>query len=262
MDGTVGTIQGVASVSGRRRLNRVIHLMPELLALLACILVIWGAVSFTLWQAYAAAVESAQQQTSTLARAFAESSARISTVLDRELLAMRASFAEKGSAFNLMEWVRTQSSPDHMTLQMSFTDRVGELMQLSIPMRGPAVNLSDREHFRVHLDPNEDSLFISKPVIGRYSKQCSVQYTRKIFDSAGKFAGVGVDSRGTKVSGQPFRVLERTRNLPSSSMGVPCGKTYGSPHKQRDGRVEHSSWNHCKTVASRHAHSESCAVST
>jgi diguanylate cyclase (GGDEF)-like protein len=194
MDARVRTIRGRASVTGQQRLSRARHLLPEVLALLGCVAVIWGAVSFTLWQADVAAVESAQQQTSTLARAFAESSARISTVLDRELLAMRASFAEKGDAFNLMEWVRTQSSPDHMILVLSFTDRNGALVQISIPNSGPMVNLTDREHFRVHLDPNEDSLFISKPVIGRYTKQCSVQYTRKMFDAAGKFAGVGINS--------------------------------------------------------------------
>jgi hypothetical protein len=92
-----------------------------MLAILGCIAIIWGAVTFTLSQAHDAAVDSARRETATLARAFAESSNRISTVLDRELLAMRASFAEKGSAFDLPLWVRTQSSPDHMILHLGIT---------------------------------------------------------------------------------------------------------------------------------------------
>src|ERR1700677_5099915 len=112
MDGTVGTIGGGAGLTGERRLQRWVQLGPELLAILACVAVIWGAVSFTLWQASAGAVDGARLQTAVLARAFAESSERIATVLDRELLALRANFTEKGSAFDLAAWVRTQSSPD------------------------------------------------------------------------------------------------------------------------------------------------------
>jgi diguanylate cyclase (GGDEF)-like protein len=194
MDGTVGTIRGIAALKGERRLRRMLQLAPELVAILSCVAVIWGAVAFTLWQANDAAIDSAQRETATLARAFAESSARISTVLDRELLTMRANLAEKGDTFNLTEWVRTQSSPDHMILQLSFTDRDGVVVQQSVPMGSARIDLADREHFRVHLDPARDAVFISKPVVGRFSKQCSVQYTRKILDRDGGFAGVGINS--------------------------------------------------------------------
>src|ERR1022692_3360631 len=117
MDGTVGTILGVARLTGELRWRRALQLAPELLAILAFVAVIWGAVAFTLWQAKVAAVRGARVETATLARAFAESSERISTVLDRQLLALRASFADKGSAFDLSDWVREQSSPDHLTIQ-------------------------------------------------------------------------------------------------------------------------------------------------
>jgi diguanylate cyclase (GGDEF)-like protein len=194
MDGTVGKPRGIAAHTSHRRWHRVLQMVPELLAILSCVAVIWGAVWFTLWQANISAVEAARQQTATLARAFAETSARISTVLDRELLAMRASAAEKGDAFDLKEWARTQSSPDHMILQLGFTNREGVIQQLSVPMNGPGVDLRDREHFRVHLDPERDELFISKPVIGRFSKQCAVQYSRRMLDRDGHFSGVGINS--------------------------------------------------------------------
>jgi diguanylate cyclase (GGDEF)-like protein len=194
MDGTVGTIRGVARLTDKRRWQRILQLAPESLAILACIAVIWGAVALTLWQANVAAVESARRQTVTLARAFAESSERISTVLDRELLALRASFAEKGGAFDLSEWVRTQSSPDRMILQIGLANPAGVVTQTSVPLNGQQVDLADREHFRVQLDPDRDAVFISKPVVGRITKRCSVQFTRKMLDRHGQFAGVGVNS--------------------------------------------------------------------
>lgn len=54
------------------------------------------------------------------------------------------------------------------------------------------INFADREHFRVHKDGTEDSLFISKPVVGRMTKRPMIQMTRRITDEAGRFAGVVV----------------------------------------------------------------------
>lgn len=167
MDGTVGTIHGVTRLTDARRWHRIVRLIPELAVILACIAVIWGAVSFTLWQASVAATRSAREQTATLARAFAESTERISADRDRELLSLRASFAEKGEKFDLADWLRTQSSPDHMTLQIGITNSAGVVTQNSVPMHGKRIDLADREHFRVHLDPERDAMFISQPVVGR-----------------------------------------------------------------------------------------------
>ena len=59
---------------------------------------------------------------------------------------------------------------------------------------GPPVNLSDREHIRVHLDAQHlDRLFVSRPVMGRASGKWSIQLSRPIFDH-GKFVGVIVVS--------------------------------------------------------------------
>ncbi len=51
------------------------------------------------------------------------------------------------------------------------------------------VFLGDREHFKVHLEVGRDQLFISKPVMGRVSRQWSIQFSRPIFRD-GALAGV------------------------------------------------------------------------
>jgi PAS domain S-box-containing protein len=77
-----------------------------------------------------------------------------------------------------------------MAFQLAFIDEHGFLRYSNLQGGGQSVNLSDREHFRVHLDPAYDEMFISKPVYGRVSGLWSVQLSRKVVRRDGSFAGV------------------------------------------------------------------------
>ena len=74
--------------------------------------------------------------------------------------------------------------------QTAVIDANGLLVHSSLgPVTG-TVDLSDREHFRVHrYNPLVDRLFISRPVLGRISKRWTIQFTRPVI-SDGRFAGV------------------------------------------------------------------------
>lgn len=77
-----------------------------------------------------------------------------------------------------------------VAFQLAFVDPTGILRYSSLSPGTAPVDVSDREHFRVHLDPTRDFLFVSRPVFGRVSGIWSVQLTKKIVDKAGNLAGV------------------------------------------------------------------------
>ena len=56
------------------------------------------------------------------------------------------------------------------------------------------IDISDRDHFKFQVNNTKDTLFISKPVVGRASGKWSVQLTRRFLNKDGTFAGVVVAS--------------------------------------------------------------------
>lgn len=72
----------------------------------------------------------------------------------------------------------------------------------------PRVDLSDREHIRVHKesgDATKDRIFVSKVVIGRVSKKAVLQITRAMRSPSGEFLGVVVVSLNPEEFVEPYR---------------------------------------------------------
>jgi diguanylate cyclase (GGDEF)-like protein len=115
--------------------------------------------------------------------------------IDKALLYLRRSIeTRKGSAdFNAI--VSTTDVLSEIIVQVAIIDADGIMRASNVgPQPAPATDLSDREHFRVHLNSATDELFISKPVIGRISGKWSVQFSRRFSNADGTFAGVVVAS--------------------------------------------------------------------
>ncbi|MEI7536854.1 MAG: ATP-binding protein, partial [Comamonadaceae bacterium] len=77
--------------------------------------------------------------------------------------------------------------------QVGVIDAQGIYVLSNLPIKGK-LDLSDREHFKVHVATDSGELFVSKPVLGRASGKWSVQLTRRINRANGDFAGVVVVS--------------------------------------------------------------------
>lgn len=98
----------------------------------------------------------------------------------------------KAPGFDAAVQATVEQLPPGAVLQVAVIDADGYLAYSSLGM-SERMFLGDREHFKVHLADGPGQLFISKPVLGRVSKQWSIQVSRPIVRS-GKLQGVLVMS--------------------------------------------------------------------
>jgi diguanylate cyclase (GGDEF)-like protein len=168
-----------------------LRVLPESLAVMLCLALVWASLLVPLHQQRTDAVNAAIESTGNLVRAFDENSDRIVSGIDQILLSARAAYRENPATFNLVDWVKTRAKADKFAF---FIGRIGPDGMSGettlVPPPSKPINLSDREHFRVHLDPTKDIFFISKPIVGRATKRPALQFTRKMLNPDGSFAGV------------------------------------------------------------------------
>ena len=183
--------------------------LPECAVVLGVIAVIWICIGLMLSQQHDAAALAAERDTANLARAFEENTERIVAGIDQTLLTMRTDFTENPQAFDLADWQRRHLRADRLTVQLGFITPDGFANGSSIGGAAAArIDLSDREHYRFHLDPTRNELFISKPVLGRGTGRWTVQFTRKALFADGSFAGVPLLSMGCEELSRFYETLD------------------------------------------------------
>jgi signal transduction histidine kinase len=115
--------------------------------------------------------------------------------LDKALLYLRARLEHEKENFSLLETASRWELMTGLTVQMAHIGPDGIMKETTVrPAPTGLVDLKDREHFRAHLNTDQDSLFISKPMVGRASGRWSVQLSRRIILPGGAFGGVVVVS--------------------------------------------------------------------
>ena len=135
------------------------------------------------------------QETANLALVLEQNVSRTASEIDRILKFLRRAYERSGYNPHWPSLVKEDYTVNEQTVQIAIIDAQG-MMITSSAMLFPTkpVDLSDREHYRVHAEARKDQLFLSKPVVGRASGKASVQFTRPFFAADGGFAGVIVVS--------------------------------------------------------------------
>src|SRR5690606_37943858 len=113
--------------------------------------------------------------------------------VDKSILYMRRVIENNYGTVDLHSLVASKDMLSDLIVQVAIIDAKGIMHASSAgPQPAPIQDLSDRAHYRVHLNSSADNLFISAPVVGRVSKKWSVQLTRRFRKPDGSFGGVVV----------------------------------------------------------------------
>lgn len=100
---------------------------------------------------------------------------------------------DEGFTFDLRELAQKGIVPLDVFLQVASVDDKGVLRQSTVEGFKP-IDLSDREHIKVHLTQPDHGPFVSKPLLGRASGKWSIQYSRAVINNDGKLIGAVVIS--------------------------------------------------------------------
>ncbi|MGV8900213.1 MAG: bifunctional diguanylate cyclase/phosphodiesterase [Burkholderiaceae bacterium] len=134
-----------------------------------------------------------EQNLANLTRVTQEHAARTFRSADQTLRFVMSRYAAVGNKLNLKMLTQHGVIDTDIFNQIGIIDSHGMYQLSNLPFDGP-VDLSDREHFKVHLAADTGKLFISKPVLGRASGKWSIQLSRRISFKDGSFGGVAVVS--------------------------------------------------------------------
>ncbi|WP_287365850.1 hybrid sensor histidine kinase/response regulator, partial [Thauera sp.] len=154
---------------------------------------LWAAVLYKAKVEEVHVEETIHRDTMNLARAFEEHTIRTLGSVDQALLFVKHQYEKIGDRLDIAEAVSGGMIISSLFNQVGVINAQGVYHLSNIPNFN-RVDLSDREHFRVHLDADTNAYFVSKPVLGRATGKWSLQLTRRINRADGSFGGVAVIS--------------------------------------------------------------------
>ena len=203
---------------------------------IAMVAVIWTGLAMRDFEASSAAHDETRRIQDNIIRLFEENLLRSIKEVDKSVLYMRRVIENNRGEINLHKLVASKDILSDLIVQVAIIDEAGIMRASSAgPQPAPIQDLSDRPHYRAHLNNPIDDLFISAPMIGRVSKKWSVQITRRFLKPDGSFGGVVVAS----LNPEHFTEFYRSINFGNTSFISIVGldgivRASGGPAHDRD----------------------------
>ncbi|WP_153162992.1 ATP-binding protein [Zoogloea sp. 1C4] len=195
------------------RIERRRLFLPIIALMVLPILLVWGAVVYKATTEEEMVIKAVYTENLNLARAFEEHTIRTIKSVDQAVLFLKFQYERYGDKVNIAEYVREGMIISNIFNQLGVIDENGIYILSNLPNH-KQMDLSDREHFRVHKEKDTNQLFISKPILGRASGKWSIQMTRRINKPDGSFGGVVV------ISVDPFYFSDFYRGVDLGPGGV------------------------------------------
>lgn len=162
---------------------------------IAMVAVIWTGLALRDYEAASNAYAESRRIQDNIIRLFEENVLRSMKEVDKSVLYMRRVIENNYATADLHSLVASKDIISDTIVQVAIMDENGIMRASSAgPQPAPIQDLSDRPHYRVHVDNPVDDLFISAPMVGRVSKKWSVQLTRRFHKPDGSLGGVVVAS--------------------------------------------------------------------
>jgi diguanylate cyclase (GGDEF)-like protein len=159
------------------------------------IAMLWTGIGLKYLEDANADMRAAERANKNFALVFEENVLRSLGEIDKALLYMRRSIENRKGSTDYATIVNTTDVLSEIIVQVAVIDSNGIARASNAgPQPLPPIDLSDRDHYQFHLIHPDDTLYISKPVIGRASGKWSIQVTRRFQNSDASFGGVVVAS--------------------------------------------------------------------
>ena len=167
-------------------------LQPAPVLCILMIVALWTVLTFVLLTERQRTLETAIQQGNNLIRLFQHDTDSMLKSVDRTLLLLRGKYEEDPSHFDFRTLVKQSVTVDNLTTQFAVADQYGNATALiASDDIVKTAYFGDREYFQRLRDANNDDLFISGPIVGRFSNGKSIIIvSRRLRNPDGSFAGV------------------------------------------------------------------------
>jgi two-component system sensor histidine kinase BarA len=154
------------------------------------IVAMWTAVGFSVLASRQIALDDARLQGRNLMIAFREEVAHILRGVEGEMDLIAGRMRREGGSFDLYAWGRERVLVSPGMAQATIVDPNGLLRQTTIEPHPRTIDLSDRSHFRIHLDGRFHGLAVGQTVITRLSGLPALPISRRVDAEDGTFLGV------------------------------------------------------------------------
>ena len=151
--------------------------------------IIWGGIYLLDRQERERDYQAAARQGSNLTRVLDQYITRVIEEADGALRALRQSYQEDPGHFDIANWMERSRLATKLTVNYGIAGSDGFIIQSSHGHLSKPIYAGDRDHFKFHVASATDQLYISAPIVGRITGRTTIEFTRRLSELDGSFAG-------------------------------------------------------------------------